>query len=92
MSKVVVFTHLTLDGVMQAPGRPGEGPMTPTAASRTKAFGAHRPSPWVRRLQKGNQMAFAQRRTAAAPAPSPGSEDEARTGGGPALARRRAAA
>ena len=24
MSKVVVFTHLTLDGVMQAPGRPDE--------------------------------------------------------------------
>ena len=24
MSKVVVFTHLTLDGVMRAPGRPDE--------------------------------------------------------------------
>ena len=24
MSKVVVFTNLTLDGVMQAPGRPDE--------------------------------------------------------------------
>ena len=24
MSKVVVFNHLTLDGVMQAPGRPDE--------------------------------------------------------------------
>ena len=24
MSQVVVFTHLTLDGVMQAPGRPDE--------------------------------------------------------------------
>jgi hypothetical protein len=24
MSKIVVINHLTLDGVMQAPGRPGE--------------------------------------------------------------------
>src|SRR6266511_395782 len=27
MRKVVVFTHLTLDGVMQAPGRPDEDPL-----------------------------------------------------------------
>lgn len=26
MRKVVVFTNLTLDGVMQAPGRPDEDP------------------------------------------------------------------
>ena len=39
MGKVIVIEHLTLDGVMQAPGHPDEDPVTAssTAAGRTGA-------------------------------------------------------
>jgi hypothetical protein len=51
MSKVVVINHVTLDGVMQSPGRPAR--RTHETASRTAAgrAGTRTTSYWQRRMR-----------------------------------------